>query len=147
MMLARRGLASRVSIVNCYIGAVVGWLMMTLVKGAAQRATWSDPVFIGFMLFGLAVVAIALDSMLLLLVRGDMLVVWGLFRRHRLHRDSCRFVVERYGSLRRVSHAVLLSDGMHRRRVAYYWMWGGLLADRTAETLRKNLLDDAATDA
>jgi hypothetical protein len=147
MMLARRGLAVRVSLVNCYLGAGVGWLMVTMAKGAAERAAWLDPVFIGFMLFGLAVIAIALDRMLVLLVRGDMLLVFGIFRRHRLHRDSCRFVVERYGSLRRVSHALLLTDGRQRRRIAHYWMWGGILAERAAERLRKNLLEDAMTVA
>jgi hypothetical protein len=132
MLLTRRGIAFRVSLIDWYIGAVFGWLMISMLKGVAARAAWTDPLFIVFTLVGVAVIAIALDNTMVMLVRGDVLHVLGVFRRKKLRRDSCRFVVERFGRLRSASHALLLTDGKQRRRIAYYWMWGGMLAERAA---------------
>src|SRR5438067_6841168 len=100
MILARRRLALRVSLVTWYVGAVLRWLMVSAVKGAAERAAWSDPVFVVFSLIGLTVITMALDSTMLIVVRGDTLHVVGILRRTKLRRDSCRFVVRHFGMLR-----------------------------------------------
>jgi hypothetical protein len=138
MILARRGVAFRVSLVAWYVAAVLGWLVALMFEGAA----WSDPVFILFLLAGLAAVALALDGTMLIVARGDTLHVLGVIRRARLRRDSCRFVVRRTGMLRSGSHSVLLTDGRRERVVCHYWMWGDLLAARAVARLERSLLKD-----
>ena len=141
MMLAHRGLAIRVSLINWYLAAVLGWLTLAMVKGAAERGVWSDPFFIVFSLIGLAAIALALDGTMLIVARGDALHVIGIFRRIKLDRDSCRFVVRRIGRLRSLSHAVVLTDGQRHRQICHYWMWGDFLADRAVARLEKSLLE------
>jgi hypothetical protein len=142
MMLAHRGWAIRVSLVTWYIGAVFGWLMMSMVKGVAETSAWSDPVFIVFSLISLSVIALALDGTMLLVARGDTLHVIGIFRRTKLDRDSCRFVVRRIGRLRSLTHTVVLTDGERHRQIGHYWMWGDFLADRAVARLEKSLLEN-----
>ena len=115
---------------------------MLLAKGAAERGAWSDPAFIVFSLIGLTVITAALDSTMLIVVRGDTLHVIGILRRTRLRRDSCRFVVRRFGKLRSGSHTVLLIDGQRQRLICLYWMWGDFLATRAAARLEKSLLEN-----
>ncbi len=142
MILARHKLALKVSLVAWYIGAVLGWLMISMVKGVAESSAWSDPVFIGYSLICLTVIVLALDGTMLIVVRGDTLHVIGILRRTKLRRDSCRFVVERIGSGRGLTHAVLLTDGQRQRQISYYWMWGDILAYRAAGRLERKLLED-----
>src|SRR5919112_2017182 len=133
MILARRGVAFRVSLVAWYVAAVMCWLVALMFEGAA----WSDPVFLLFLLAGLAAVALALDGTTLIVARGDALHVLGVIRRARLRRASCRFVVRRTGMLRSGSYSVLLTDGRRERAVCHYWMWGDLLAARAAARLER----------
>jgi hypothetical protein len=132
----------KVSLVAWYIGGVLGWLMMALVKGVAGRSGWSDPVFIVYSLIALTVITLALDGTMLIVVRGDALHVIGILRRTKLRRDSCRFVVERIGSGKGLSHAVLLTDDQRQRQISYYWMWGDILAYRAVARLERNLLEN-----
>jgi len=147
MMLARRGVAIRISLVDWYLAAVMAWLTVPMIEGAAERDDWFDPVFIGFALFAAIVSAIALDNTLLVIARAETLHVIGIFRRTRLRLGACRCLVERTGRLRAVTHAVWLTDGTQRRRIARYWMSGSILADRTAERLRASLLDRRTSGA
>ena len=103
---------------------------------------WSDPAFIVYSLIALSVIMLALDGTMLIVARGDALHVIGILRRTKLRRDSCRFVVERIGRGRGVTHAVLLTDGHQHRQISYYWVWGGILADRAAARLERKLLED-----
>jgi hypothetical protein len=142
MMLAHRGWALRVSLVTWYIAGVLGWLMMAMVKGAAERSAWSDPLLIVFSLISLTMIALALDGTILIVARGDTLLVIGVFRRVKLDRDACRFVVRRIGRLRSLSHTVLLTDGRRHRQICHYWMWGDFLADRAVARLERTLLEN-----
>ena len=138
MILARRGVAFRVSLVAWYVGAVMCWMVALMFEGAA----WSDPVFVLFFVGGLAAVALALGGTVLIVARGDTLHVVGILRRAKLRRDSCRFVIRRTGMLRSGNHAVLLTDGLRERVVCRYWMWGDLLAARAVARLERSLLKD-----
>lgn len=133
-------MAMKVSLVTWYIGAILSWLTALMAKGAVESAAWFNPVLFVYSLICLIVIMIALDGTILLTVRADTLYVRGILRRTELHRDSCRFIVERIGRGRSSSKAVLLTDGQHHRRICYYWMFGGLLASRAVARLETNLL-------